>query len=73
MKNAKEPAFATSGTLEDYLQKGLIKREYFAALAMQGILANSIFAGATHKTTASLSVKSADALLNELEKQTINS
>lgn len=47
---------------------GLTKREYFAAMAMQGLLANdykgsaSIFAGK--------SVQMADALLAELKKPT---
>jgi hypothetical protein len=47
---------------------GLTKREYFAAMAMQGILANTgmrIDVGSVSR----LAVKQADALLNELHPQ----
>lgn len=50
---------------------GLTKREYFAGLAMQGLLAHtggpSIYA---NTTTVSEAVYFADALLAELEKPT---
>lgn len=48
-------------------QLGLTKRELFAAMAMQGMLANSI-PGEHHRAYAVDSVKHADALLKELEE-----
>jgi hypothetical protein len=49
--------------------KGLTKREYFAGLAMQGLLASVSYAS-NYKDGAivSQSVKIADALLKELDK-----
>jgi hypothetical protein len=51
--------------------KGLTKREYFAGLAMQGLLASVSYAS-NYKDGAivSQSVKIADALLEELDKPT---
>jgi hypothetical protein len=46
---------------------GLTKREHFAAMAMQGLLAST----ESHYSSVNISqqsVKMADALLNELEK-----
>jgi hypothetical protein len=53
--------------------EGLTKREYFAGLAMQGILAGQYSTGAADwnagcDTLAGWSVDIADALLAELEK-----
>lgn len=48
---------------------GLTKREYIAALAMQGALANPERMGNTREM-AEASVMWADALLNELAKET---
>ncbi len=47
---------------------GLTKRELFAAMAMQGMLANGATYG-NHEEFATWSVKSADALLAELAKE----
>jgi hypothetical protein len=54
---------------------GLTKREYFAAMAMQGLLANSYSNGysqpyseASHSQLAELAVGQAEALINELNK-----
>jgi hypothetical protein len=47
-------------------QKGLTKREYFAALAMQGLMTD---ASLTSQTIAKFAVQQADDLLNELNKQ----
>lgn len=50
-------------------QRGLTKREYFAALAMQGLCACSIAGG--HKAFQNLAMESvmyADALIKELNK-----
>jgi len=48
---------------------GLTKREHFAGLAMQGMLATRDYVGDEYSTAcAKLSVSYADALLKELEK-----
>jgi hypothetical protein len=47
---------------------GLTKREYFAAMAMQGISANGISNGKLFETIAEWSVKQADALIEALNK-----
>lgn len=55
-------------------QKGLTKREYFAAMAMQGMCADGFFhansESVDHKTVmgAFTAVQMADALINELNK-----
>jgi len=78
MITGKEPAFpevlvpnGKGGTLDSY--KGLTKREYFAAMAMQGFC--QFFSDSyadqdarTYKTSARLAVKMADALITELNK-----
>jgi hypothetical protein len=48
------------------LEGGLTKRELFAAMAMQGLLANPAYAD--HGPLAPAAVFHADALLAELEK-----
>lgn len=45
--------------------QGLTKREYFAAIAMQGVIQHY----STPETVAQISVQMADALLKALEKQ----
>lgn len=47
---------------------GLTKREYFAALAMQGLLASDVNANLHQNDCVNIAVKHADALLAELEK-----
>lgn len=78
IKNGDLPAMAVStsesicqmtGTLKDEFA-GLTKREYFAAMAMQGML-NGMMCNADSRHLALISeksVKAADALLSELEK-----
>jgi hypothetical protein len=55
-----------------YFATGLTKREYFAGLAMQGIIGNSkvIYAmtSAAKTETARFAVELADALIEELNK-----
>lgn len=46
---------------------GLTKREYFAGLAMQGMLANSSLNNLKEETVAEISVLCADKLLENLE------
>lgn len=71
MKNGKENIYPI--TIEDngnssvtYL--GLTKREYFAGLALQGMMANQHLTSTENDTIARWSVEIADALLAELEK-----
>jgi len=47
---------------------GLTKREYFAGLAMQGILASDIKKEMSLSVVYEWAVKNADALLQELDK-----
>ena len=71
MKNADIPAIPVDGTL-----RGLSKREYFAAMAMQGLTSSPLETGklshAANKTLKVFVVEQAvaisDALLEELEK-----
>jgi hypothetical protein len=61
MKNGEQPI--VDNQFED--NKGLTKREYFAGLAMQGmVMSDLIFEDMAHDA-----VKMADALLAELRKQ----
>lgn len=78
MENKDTPAFAhcmvdpRSGAF--VIGPGLTKREYFAAMAMQGLLSihddtNGIVPNESNLIyMAGLSVKAADTLLKELEK-----
>jgi len=73
MKNADMPAMP-SGIQEDYnnlaqepLNLGLTKREYFAAMAMQGLLASSAHRVSAPFSLAPDAVDCADALLAKLE------
>jgi hypothetical protein len=74
MENGKQPISATltynevSGQPNGHLL-GLTKREYFAGLAMQGIMANQNLTSTENDTIAKWSVEIADALLAELEKE----
>ena len=56
---------------EYYRDCGLTKREYFAGLAMQGILSKHGI-GQYYDKVAEEAVKYADALLEELDKQIDN-
>jgi hypothetical protein len=75
MKNSEKGAFAFQGDI--FNQIGLSKREYFIGQVMQGLLSNS---GWMRKNdgkkylmesdiVVEISIKMADALLNELDKQ----
>lgn len=82
MSTANEPAFPTpcgTAVVTDYhpghgdvrrtvdvCATGLTRREYFAAKAMQGLLASS---EADDASIAKYSVALADALIRELEKE----
>ena len=60
------PAFPKVTPDGDLLQNGLTKREYFAGLVMQGLVAAKGYGGYDGK--ANDSVKAADELLRALEK-----
>lgn len=66
MKNSDSPStgFATPNYDVNY---GLTKREYFAGLAMQGILAEDFDCLLMPKAIAAMAVDQADALLKALE------
>jgi hypothetical protein len=49
--------------------EGLTKREYFAAMAMQGILARGFNPDLFEKNGSEIAVNWADALINALNKQ----
>lgn len=71
MSPDKFSALVTYGPMGDVLAPGLTKRELFAAMAMQGILANEPFrlrVSANDGTVGVASMKQADALLAELAK-----
>lgn len=63
MENGKKPAFACVDSQKQYLQEGLTKREYFAAMAMQGFIATG------KGSSASDWVRYADELLKVLESK----
>jgi hypothetical protein len=59
-----EPAFNYHA---GYPEEGLTKREYFAAMALQGVLSQSQFLINSEKF-AKFAVEAADALIAELNK-----
>lgn len=64
MENGKQPITALNYN-ESYSFEGLTKREYFAALAMQGLLAgNAVF----QSDIPDYAVRLANKMLAELEK-----
>ena len=74
--NANQPAFPIKGyCCEVRISEGLTKREYFAAMAMQGLLAADGQLSSHEDTElwtaaeiADYAVEQADALLAELER-----
>ncbi len=69
MKNADNPINPIPEHFDKYQNEniGLTKREYFAGLAMQGMLANSSLNNLKEETVAEISVLCADKLLENLE------
>lgn len=65
MKNGNKPAYPY--VMNGGLQDGLSKREYFAAMAMQGMLAASWYILDPEKMSE-LALRHTDALLLELDK-----
>ena len=81
MKNSDQPICPVpyvnrDGTIQHDVYFGLTKREYFAGLAMQGLLSNpewmKEYKGEKYlmqsDIVAEVAVKSADVLLNQLSK-----
>jgi hypothetical protein len=78
MKNSRQPIYPIEikGIDFEFKALGLTKREYFAAVAMQGLLssftekaANGAW-GSEVKETVQVALSYADTLLEELEKPT---
>ena len=69
MKNEDKPINPIPEHFDKYKNEniGLTKREYFAGLAMQGMLANSSLNNLKEETVAEISVLCADKLLENLE------
>lgn len=68
--NPNDKAFASPASVYadgsiDYPQEGLTKREYFAAMAMQGLLSD----GDTFEHNVHFAVKVADLLIEQLNKE----
>lgn len=76
MDNKNAPAFGYGFTTADgnshVNESGLTKREYFAAMAMQGLCTNPRTEYTPMNEFAELAVKYADALLTELSKEVTN-
>lgn len=66
MENGKQAAFGAAS--EVWHQLGLTKREYFAGLAMQGLLSHHGKFGSLYEVYTKYAVIYADALLAELDK-----
>lgn len=75
MTNPNGPAFSQHIDPYNGIALGLTKREYFAAMAMQGILSNPGLnpekrGGAAREWLSEVSCKVADALIAELNRKT---
>lgn len=71
MENGKKVAYPIVGMAFNENAKGLTKREYFAGLAMQGLLsANAMYNGKTDERAliSQDAIAHADELLKQLEK-----
>lgn len=68
MTNPHDP-LAPTATVHSVAQGGLTKREYFAALAMQGYCANPSL-NADIETQAYWATEAADKLIDEINKPT---
>lgn len=71
--NPNDPAFATPDNGTETMttwqgQTGLTKREYFAAKAMQGILANPNLNKYSKDTLVNIAVSHAESIIIELNK-----
>lgn len=69
--NGDEPAFACIDNMA-YLQQGLSKREYFAAMALQGLCVGKVHHDIMKGQCVDIAQEAnmiADALIEELNKQ----
>ena len=66
MKNSDKPAMPIDSPIFNGPELGLTKREYFAAMALQGLCAK--YGSAVYKESPANALFMADALLKELEK-----
>ena len=69
---AKGPAFPLISDEGYIINAGLNKREYFAAMALQGIIANKDGLDIEIKRIVESAVDTADALIEELSKTKTN-
>lgn len=71
MTQSNELAFAMLDPNGSYTQPGLTKREYFAAMALQGMLANNAEGNTkwNYDIIAQHCCKAADALIEQLNNQ----
>ncbi|WP_374464166.1 hypothetical protein [Chryseobacterium sp.] len=81
MENSNKPIYPQIGSTvnnENQLSevytdenlRGITKREYFAGLAMQGLMANNNSCSITH--IVEMSIKTADELLKQLDRKNDN-
>ena len=68
MIDGREPAFPVEGGNNNFMQPcpGLSKREYFAGLALQGILSGDVNGVISENAAVKMAKIHADALLKEL-------
>ena len=71
IRTSEQPAFPASQSNFNKDEAGLTKREYFAAMAMQGLLSGRNIEGYNRPSEfAELSVQFADELIKQLKTQT---
>lgn len=69
IENGKQPAFPVDNLEAAFGSQGLSKREWFAGLAMQGMLCNPKNDRDSGDTLAEYSIEYADALLKAIESE----
>lgn len=71
MTNGEESAFPEISDIPQFNSRtyGLTKREYFAAMALQGLLANQNLTNIDDATIAMTCIDAADALINALNQK----
>ena len=68
-QSGQDPAFPVSMDMPVINPTGLSKREYFAVMAMQGLISAHPAQVGGHAETAEIAVRHADALLFQLDKE----
>jgi flagellar hook-length control protein FliK len=73
MKNSEQPAFPYARDIDKFPleQGGLTKREYFAAMAMQGLVSDpeTIKTSGSAKDLVEMALELSDELLKQLENE----